>query len=694
MKVFKTFLLLFLITAFGLIAFACGDTPAPAEELKITNAKAQMEVGEALDLRVSVSDTTGITVTPEDGTILSCDGLKITALKEGTTKVTVKIGDLTADATITVVAKEFTVTFKGKDGAVLSTAKVKKGEAATAPEVSDPDFLGWDKTFTDVQGDLVVNALFKTVVTYTVMFLNSETGELLAELTVVEGEDAEAPTVNDPTFIGWDKGFTNVREDLVIMTVHGKSSKITYYLSGGAFENPEDNITSYIEGRGVTLKAPTKENYTFVGWTLTKNGTDYVTEIPSTQTGEVKLYANWKDRVVEVEFDFNGGTSSEYFMSKLDEAAVVMYVDNYNSNGGAFWQNENYGKYVFIGNSSNDPGATFSDRIYIAKDSETGFYKVVGFIANGGGSKWPAGAEYVITVSSSYKAGLGFSTLHNRIANLGEEIGQYVIFDKDFKEATLSNTVNVYIFKDLPTSPVVKEMKKGDKFFTGLTILGGTFTGWADEEGNVYTSVDEIKVDKIKLVAQYELENPVTEINVTSICEEMLTGSTFNIVANVVPANAYFKKIFYSSSDTDVIEVDANGKLTAKNIGTATITLLDYVKKIKVEKEITVYPVESIDVTFEAADGTEYNGILKVGGTVTIKAEAYGKGVNNPTYTFVSSDPNVLTVDANGKVTAVANGKANVKITDNTGSNFEVNVTIIVQDLSSEEKLDKVLALK
>ena len=653
----KKVLLFLFVCLLAFLFVGCSETPEDPNKGneggdKPEEKKYSLTINDA-DKTVSleVGDTKNIVVTFEGGTLewLSSDSSVVSI--EGSTLKALKAGS----ATITVQLKENT--------------EYKATIAVTVTEKAP------------------------VVVTYMVYFYDSLTGDFIGDpQEVEEGGSAIAPVVTAEGFIGWDVEFDNVTSDLVVTSVYGKKCRITYMLSGGSWEKEEDKIANYYEGSVVALNKPVKDNYIFVGWSFVKGGTDTIMELPETQKGDVTLYAIWKEKIVEVEFDFNGGTSTEYFMAKTDEAATVMYVDNYNSNGGTFWSGA-YADYVFIGNQSNDPGATFSDRIYIAKDSETGFYKVVGLIANGGGSNWPSGAEYVITVSSSYKAGLGFSTLHSRIANLGENIGQYVIFDQDFTTASASNKVNVYIFNELPTSPVVKEMKKGDKFFTGLKILGGTFTGWADEEGNVITSVEEINTDKIKLIAQYELDNPVTEIAISSICEEMLTGSTFNIVANVVPANAYFKQIIYSSSDTDVIVVDANGKLTAKNVGTATITMTDYVKKIKVEKQITVYPIDSIDIAFEDANGNDFDGVLKVGETIKIKAEAYGKGVNNPTYSFVSSDTNVLTVDGNGVVTAKATGTASIKVTDNTGSNFEVNVTIVVNELTGEDKVDKVLAL-
>lgn len=55
----------------------------------------------------------------------------------------------------------YTVTFKGPDGKVLKTQKVKRGQAAQAPAYQPPAgkrFDGWDRSFAAVTADLVVTA--------------------------------------------------------------------------------------------------------------------------------------------------------------------------------------------------------------------------------------------------------------------------------------------------------------------------------------------------------------------------------------------------------------------------------------------------------------------------------------------------------------------------------------------------------
>ena len=74
--------------------------------------------------------------------------------------------DLTVTAQYTEnapVAIYYTVTFKDWDGTVLKTEQVEEGHAATAPANPTRDgytFTGWDKSFNNVQSDLIVTAQY------------------------------------------------------------------------------------------------------------------------------------------------------------------------------------------------------------------------------------------------------------------------------------------------------------------------------------------------------------------------------------------------------------------------------------------------------------------------------------------------------------------------------------------------------
>ena len=64
----------------------------------------------------------------------------------------------------------------------------------------------------------------------------------------------------------------------------------------------------------------------------------------------------------------------------------------------------------------------------------------------------------------------------------------------------------------------------------------------------------------------------VTSITLNETSLEMHLGDTFQLSAEVAPANASNKTLNWSSSKTSVASVDANGLVTAKSVGSAIIT--------------------------------------------------------------------------------------------------------------------------
>ena len=640
-----------------------------------------MELGETVELQYLVSNYEGeLEWKSSDPTIVSVDAGKLTALAEGEAVVSIKAGTAEVKLTIEVSSVKYTVTFVDGNGNTLKSETVGKGKDATAPVVDDPAFTGWDKEFTNVSSDLTVTALYKE--SYTVKFVDADGKELKVE-EVLAGGDATAPTIEDEMFKGWDKEFTDVQSDLVVTAQYKKYSKISYLLYGGSLKEGEENPTEYLEGEVTALYSPVKAGYDFLGWSTSSAATEYFTEISAEQTGNLVLYAKWEkagNRVVT--FDFNGGMSEELYIADKANAVASITINNFNDSNGAFWGG-GYSSYVYMTDQSKDPGATFSDRIYIGKDSETGLWKILSILTSGA-SSWASGAEYVITISSSYS---GYRAVHAEVLKLEE--GMTVVFDGNYKTFNGSNPGQVYFFGKAPSVSSITMTFEGKADFVTPSLLGAKFLGWFDENDNKVAKYEELTSKNTTLKAKWEMLNPVTDIKITDICEEMTTASSFQIVASVVPADAYFQQIIYTSSNPDVVSVNENGKLTSLNAGTAVITITDYVKNVVIEKTITVYPISSIDLKFEEG----FDGILNVGETVQLTPVAYGKGVNNPTFTFTSSDTNVLEVSATGLVTAKALGTAKISITDNTGSNYNLSITLVVDPLTTAESIDKLIAL-
>lgn len=206
-----------------------------------------------------------------------------------------------------------------------------------------------------------------------------------------------------------------------------------------------------------------------------------------------------------------------------------------------------------------------------------------------------------------------------------------------------------------------------------------------------------------------------------------------NLDAKLVPEDATEVKLAYKSSDETVATVDANGTVTAVADGecvittyvTADIPATDETAATD-EKAVVVGDVASeaaeaesginsdvavvlsddladVDSAFGVApdglsaetkvtvttkvesiilDKTE--GILNVGGSVTINATVTPDNATNASVNWSSSDESVATVDSSGKVTAVSAGSATITATSESDGDVSVDYALTVQKAAAK----------
>lgn len=162
----------------------------------------------------------------------------------------------------------FHVTFVSWDGAQLKAEYVESGKAATAPnapEREDYIFTGWDKDFTNVTEDMTVTAQYR-INRFEVLFL--DWNEVVLKKDSVKGGNAatapDDPTREGYTFIGWDKDFSNVTEDMAVTAQYKINRYNVQFLDWNGAILKKDSLN---HGETATAPAdPTREGYTFIGW--------------------------------------------------------------------------------------------------------------------------------------------------------------------------------------------------------------------------------------------------------------------------------------------------------------------------------------------------------------------------------------------------------------------------------------------
>ncbi|MGI6710488.1 MAG: InlB B-repeat-containing protein [Bacilli bacterium] len=191
--------------------------------------------------------------------------------------------------------EEFTIKFINWDETVLSELILEKGATITAP--ADPtregyEFVGWDKTFSTANSEVVITAQFNKLA-YTVKFYDAN-GAVLKQEIVEYGDDATAPANPKKAgydFVAWDKAFTNVKSNLDVNPVFEEGSyKLSFYDGATPLTL---GVNSYKRTEELVLPTPTKEGYAFVGWFVSDISFYEITKLDASFKGDLKLYSRW-----------------------------------------------------------------------------------------------------------------------------------------------------------------------------------------------------------------------------------------------------------------------------------------------------------------------------------------------------------------------------------------------------------------
>lgn len=160
-------------------------------------------------------------------------------------------------------------------------------------------FAGWfngEQLITTIDSNTLENISLTAKWTVNSYKLTFDVDGNLTEKTFKYGESITAienPTKVGHTFVGWSEELpeTMPANDITVEAKWAINSyDITYDLAGGV--NNSENPTTYtIESGLITLKNPTREGYTFLGW---YNGEQLVTIIDSNTLENITLTAKWK----------------------------------------------------------------------------------------------------------------------------------------------------------------------------------------------------------------------------------------------------------------------------------------------------------------------------------------------------------------------------------------------------------------
>lgn len=175
----------------------------------------------------------------------------------------------------------------------------------------------------------------------------------------------------------------------------------------------------------------------------------------------------------------------------------------------------------------------------------------------------------------------------------------------------------------------------------------------------------------------------VTDISLNKNSLGLIIGNSDTLTANITPSNATNKSVTWSSSNSSIISVDNSGKVTAKAIGSATITA----KTANGKEAIATVTSDVKNITLTVGNQTisKYGTITST--NITVNIDANGYNVPDSLITWSAPDTSGYTAPAymslNGKTATVTardvwSGTASVPITVKI-NNKQVKTTIYVE---------------
>ena len=168
-----------------------------------------------------------------------------------------------------------------------------------------------------------------------------------------------------------------------------------------------------------------------------------------------------------------------------------------------------------------------------------------------------------------------------------------------------------------------------------------------------------------------ETPDPDDPIVVTGITLDKTTatveeGAKVTLTATVTPGNATDKTVTWSTSNETIATV-SDGVVTGVKAGEVTITAKAGDKSATCTVTVTAASTEPEVVPVTGVTLSQTAVTLDIDQSITLTTTVAPENATNKAVTWASDKTDVATVDANGKVTAVAAGTANITVTTADG---------------------------
>lgn len=204
------------------------------------------------------------------------------------------------------------------------------------------------------------------------------------------------------------------------------------------------------------------------------------------------------------------------------------------------------------------------------------------------------------------------------------------------------------------------------KYYKGKLTLSETvptrkgyyFDGWAAttnannalyKPGDVYSSDENLALFAV-------WRKSVTGVTLDKTSAIIEKGHTLTLNATITPDDAGNKDIIWKTSNPDVATVSDTGVVTAKNDGTATITVTT------VDGAETAACAVTVKTSVTGVTLNKTSAVIKKGSTLSLAVTVIPSDATNKDVIWTSSNPDIAAVSSIGVVTARSSGTATITV--------------------------------
>ena len=491
---------------------------------------------------------------------------------------------------------------------------------------------------------------------YTITF-DTNGGSDIAPITQDYGAEITAPdnpTRKGYTFKGWDKEIpeTMPAENMTVKAQWEINQyTITFDTNGGS------EIAPITQDYGTEITAPdnpTRKGYTFKGWDK---------EIPETMPADnITVKAQWEINQYTITFDTNGG--SEIAPITQDYGTEITAPDNPTRKG-----------YTFKGWDKEIPETMPAENITVKAQWEINQYTIT-FDTNGGSEIAPITQDYgteITAPDNPTRKGYTFKGWDKEIPETMPAENMTVKAQWEINQYTIAFDTN----GGSEIAPITQDYGTEITAPDNPTRKGYTFKGWDKE------IPETMPAENITITARWkDTEKPTGEIIIgTNKWNEFLNKLTFGI-------------FFKDTQEVTINAVDNSGVVfvsylvTDKELSEAELNSLifrAYEEPFCIDPngEYIVYVMlvdENINITYLRSDRITLDNIQPViSGIENGKTycEAQTVTVNEKYVDTVTVNGTAVTLDADGGfVLPPTNGEQKIVVTDKSGNNAEMTVTV------------------